>query len=732
MSALSRTRTFHQSNAVLVEVPLANGDTVPVEVTVWRTVSNPSLLYVSTRPQGGSWRTLNTALDMSALSRTRTFHQSNVVLVEVPLPEPVPEPAGEEESPERVCRWQETAAHVVASTVKVTTPTVTGSAFYVGNGQFVTAGHVVEDRPSRITLSNEHVFLTARLVGFYNFDNGDVALLAASAASLTALEWAGTLTIGSDIAIAGYPEALGTTASWTRGTVSRLFMAGGISYIQTDAASSPGNSGGPLVDACGRVAGVVSSSYIGERGSEGLHFAVAEPTLGQKLVALGLRGHVVAEGGSMPEGAEEIAAGPRRVQYGGEVYFQTQRLNAPYGGFGPPPAGTTISALVGGEVCDTFTTTSPRYGKVRYSLSVEEGCGGAEPGVPVTFTVGGALRAAYPEATRWEWGWGLAAGNIDSPMRIYWGESHHLLAIYVRITLPPAPPPRADAAEVAAYVGRVNEVWNEALGNIDAGSIWRIPPPTWATPAWGGTTWAEVVVEELEDLPSVWVGVGVRNDALVKMWREKAVAYWTAVDAYHRKWAGNDSAQEFYRERAMAAWEAYTPVRCDLWQREGYDNAKEVCPAAVPPTWEEIDSLSDRVLEHWDPTLTANSVLISQWNAVIDTAELPSNRLAGIARQQITIVQSMLDRLILLRSDTATRNTIASSHLEAAISYWTAALKGVEAYEAYALTQVGWADVETANATTATAFSEFRNAECALFQLQEYSTAEEVCAAAGQ
>ena len=301
MSALSRTRTFHQSNAVLVEVPLPDRTTVTVEVTVWRRVSNPSLLYVSTRPQGGSWRTLNTALDMAALSRTRTFHQSNAVLVEVPLPEPVPEPDGEEESPERVCRWQETAAHVVASTVKVTTPTVTGSAFYVGNGQFVTAGHVVEDRPSRITLSNEHVFLTARLVGFYNFDNGDVALLAASAASLTALEWAGTLTIGSDIAIAGYPEALGTTASWTRGTVSRLFMAGGISYIQTDAASSPGNSGGPLVDACGRVAGVVSSSFVGERGSEGLHFAVAEPSLGQKLTALGLRGYGVAPGGGVPE-----------------------------------------------------------------------------------------------------------------------------------------------------------------------------------------------------------------------------------------------------------------------------------------------------------------------------------------------------------------------------------------------------------------------------------------------
>ena len=66
--------------------------TVTVEVTVWRSVSDPSLLYVSTRPEGGGWRTLDTPLDMSGLSDSGNYHQSNAVHVEVPLPEP-PAPA---------------------------------------------------------------------------------------------------------------------------------------------------------------------------------------------------------------------------------------------------------------------------------------------------------------------------------------------------------------------------------------------------------------------------------------------------------------------------------------------------------------------------------------------------------------------------------------------------------------------------------------------------------------
>ena len=86
MSMRSDSGNFDQSNAVRVRVPLEGGGTANVDVTVWRRVSDPTLLYVSTRPEGGRWRTLNTPLDMSMRSDSGNFHQSNAVRVEVPLP----------------------------------------------------------------------------------------------------------------------------------------------------------------------------------------------------------------------------------------------------------------------------------------------------------------------------------------------------------------------------------------------------------------------------------------------------------------------------------------------------------------------------------------------------------------------------------------------------------------------------------------------------------------------
>ena len=77
---------FAIAPGVLAQSVSAEPATAGVEVTVWRRISDPTLLYVSTRPEGGRWRTVNTALDMSMESRSGRFHQSNAVLVEVPLP----------------------------------------------------------------------------------------------------------------------------------------------------------------------------------------------------------------------------------------------------------------------------------------------------------------------------------------------------------------------------------------------------------------------------------------------------------------------------------------------------------------------------------------------------------------------------------------------------------------------------------------------------------------------
>ena len=55
-----------------------------VEVTVWQRVSDGAL-YLSTRPEGGSWATHETQLDMSALSRSGNFRQGSAIAVAVPV-----------------------------------------------------------------------------------------------------------------------------------------------------------------------------------------------------------------------------------------------------------------------------------------------------------------------------------------------------------------------------------------------------------------------------------------------------------------------------------------------------------------------------------------------------------------------------------------------------------------------------------------------------------------------
>ncbi len=84
------------------------------------------------------------------------------------------------------------------------------------------------------------------------------------------------------MATARYPAGFGINAAVTSGRVSRLFAHDGDTYIQTDTVISPGSSGGPLVDACGRVVGIVSFKLVDE-GFEGLGFALAGPTARERL-----------------------------------------------------------------------------------------------------------------------------------------------------------------------------------------------------------------------------------------------------------------------------------------------------------------------------------------------------------------------------------------------------------------------------------------------------------------
>ena len=93
----------------------------------------------------------------------------------------------------------------------------------------------------------------------------------------------------------------------TKGVISRFFSqktrpeSPPISVLQTDAPISPGNSGGPLFDDCGRVIGI---NYAGATRGQSLNFAIAVSELLPELDKLGIvyvsSGVCVAAGPALP------------------------------------------------------------------------------------------------------------------------------------------------------------------------------------------------------------------------------------------------------------------------------------------------------------------------------------------------------------------------------------------------------------------------------------------------
>jgi S1-C subfamily serine protease len=87
---------------------------------------------------------------------------------------------------------------------------------------------------------------------------------------------------GTEIYALGHPAGL--TASVTRGIVSGIRRAGGVTLLQIDAALNAGNSGGPILDLASGKAIAVVSFKLSE--TEGLGFAVA---IDDALRVLGVR-----------------------------------------------------------------------------------------------------------------------------------------------------------------------------------------------------------------------------------------------------------------------------------------------------------------------------------------------------------------------------------------------------------------------------------------------------------
>ena len=614
MSGISGSRAYRYGD-ITVTVPRSGAPAAVVEVRVWQRVRDDLSLYISARPRGGSWGTLGTIpLDMSGRSSTGTFRYGDITvrvpLPAAPTPTPSPAPSARASDDDETCDFADSAQKVVASTVLVRTATSEGSAFYVGNGEFVTAGHVIDDA-STATLTNARINVTARVVGYFPGVDGDVGLLRASGVRLAPLEWAGRMGIGETVTFAGYPlgSDFGTTAAISRGIVSRLFTAGGVSWIQTDAAINPGNSGGPLFDECGRVAGVASwrieESQSG-RDADGLGFAVAEPSLNRLLLSI--------RAGSAPAASAQ-------------------------------PTWEQVDAFHD-RVVDAWNANLDALGTLgeQWSAVREQ----EEPPSDRLATITRSQR-------------NLSQTTVD------------------RLASLRSDPATANAT-VQRYIEASITFWSTSVAGFEAQENYALAIGTW------GDVLAELVKY---------------NDAFV----------------------------------------AYSQAKCEFWQVM-YSNWQEVCDevsdaeqaaadsrteADARAAWEQRDAFIDSVNERWNEANDEISALDDRWDAL---ERLPSQRLAGIARQQAGISRDTLTFLRGLSRDPALANATVTRWWRTVITYWERYLEELQEWEAYALNRA--AGTERANDRRDAAYAASLRAECDLWRLQEYTNADEVCADAGR
>lgn len=146
-----------------------------------------------------------------------------------------------------------------------------GSGFFTGDGKVVTNYHVIEGaKKIFIKTYDKKKYEVTTILGYD--EDLDLAILQLD-------EDYDSLTLSQDEVEGGeevytFGSPLGLTGTMSKGmvsTASRKIDGEEAEFIQIDAPISPGNSGGPLVNACGEVIGINTLYYV---DGQNLNFAI--------------------------------------------------------------------------------------------------------------------------------------------------------------------------------------------------------------------------------------------------------------------------------------------------------------------------------------------------------------------------------------------------------------------------------------------------------------------------
>jgi serine protease Do len=148
-----------------------------------------------------------------------------------------------------------------------------GSGFFISkDGYLLTNEHVVRDAKLVTVKLITGRELTAEVLR--TNETRDIALLRVEQSGMVPLPLrTKALNVSDEVYSLGSPlkEELDVTLS--KGVVSSFRTEDGLKFIQSDANILPGNSGGPLVDENGNVAGIAVRSYMWH-GTTGLNFFI--------------------------------------------------------------------------------------------------------------------------------------------------------------------------------------------------------------------------------------------------------------------------------------------------------------------------------------------------------------------------------------------------------------------------------------------------------------------------
>lgn len=180
-----------------------------------------------------------------------------------------------------------------AAVVPIETNTGYGTGFVIdSNGTVLTANHVVQDTSEQFA---NYASGKVKMTILDQAPEYDLAILKLERFESTYFPLSSIHSDGDDVFTYGYPGNAYTAGapSISKGIISRILTTSdlrmtnsdtpeGYELIQTDAAINAGNSGGPLIGACGVVGIVISisdsaqlSDYVGAVSEQGIGYAIS-------------------------------------------------------------------------------------------------------------------------------------------------------------------------------------------------------------------------------------------------------------------------------------------------------------------------------------------------------------------------------------------------------------------------------------------------------------------------